>query len=212
MDLCVFDCDGTLYDDRLARRQFLGLVNDYVSQLITIEPGNVDQLLSRLRDKWGTTSVLRAVCLECSVSFDHAVEQTYLKLDLNQCGVALSNRAVRLGLERLAVPKVILTNSPALHAERILKHLGLANCFTRIIDIVDTNWRGKPDDSAYDQVGMLFPSAKQIFLCDDHIANLDPAHKRGWMTAWLAHDPTEISTKHVVISSLVELFKLPSFR
>ncbi len=57
--------------------------------------------------------------------------------------------ALREFLLSIPLPKSILTNSNHVHAERVLKTLGVFDLFETITDITDANFKGKPYPLAY---------------------------------------------------------------
>jgi len=72
-------------------------------------------------------------------------------------------------LDRIDLPKIVLTNSPIEHAERVLARLGIADRFIRIIDIRYNRFCGKPHREAFDNgvsaVGAS--SAEEVLFIDD---------------------------------------------
>jgi putative hydrolase of the HAD superfamily len=56
---------------------------------------------------------------------------------------------LRLMLNGIGLPKAVLTNAPSEHAERVLKKLDIADCFTGVYDIRFNNLVGKPNPDAY---------------------------------------------------------------
>ncbi len=59
------------------------------------------------------------------------------------------DHVLRLMLNDIRLPKAVLTNAPSEHAERVLKRLGIEDCFIRVYDIRFNNLRGKPNPNAY---------------------------------------------------------------
>jgi len=72
-------------------------------------------------------------------------------------------------LDRIDLPKLVLTNSPIEHAERVLARLQIADRFGGIIDIRYNRFCGKPHREAYDNglkaVGAS--SAEEVLFIDD---------------------------------------------
>lgn len=52
-------------------------------------------------------------------------------------------------LQSIEIPKIICTNAPREHAERVLKKLNVIDLFSEICDIRDFNLQGKPYPSAF---------------------------------------------------------------
>lgn len=59
------------------------------------------------------------------------------------------DEALRPFLESIRIPKIILTNSPREHAERVLAKLNVSDLFDCICDIRDCKLLGKPYADAY---------------------------------------------------------------
>ncbi len=87
-------------------------------------------------------------------------------------------------LESLPQKKWIFTNADADHAKRVLKVLGIEDCFSGIIDVRALDFLCKPDRKAYvralDLAGEANP--ENCVLLDDSIRNLTPAHQLGYTT------------------------------
>ncbi len=59
------------------------------------------------------------------------------------------DHVLRLMLDEIRLPKAVLTNAPGEHAARVLKKLGIADCFIGVYDIRFNNLVGKPNPDAY---------------------------------------------------------------
>ena len=71
-------------------------------------------------------------------------------------------------LGRIELPKTVLTNSPKEHAERVLKHLGIAKYFDRVLDIRFNGYSGKPHREVYERaVKLVGYPAEDILFIDD---------------------------------------------
>jgi putative hydrolase of the HAD superfamily len=70
----------------------------------------------------------------------------------------------------LAQPKSVFTNSPLEHAQRVLGHFGVRDCFTQIFDLRFSEFRGKPRAGAYKRVLEVIGEqpAHVLFLDDAH--------------------------------------------
>ena len=54
-------------------------------------------------------------------------------------------------LQSIEIPKIICTNAPREHAERVLSKLNVKDLFSEICDIRDFNFLGKPYSSAFNK-------------------------------------------------------------
>lgn len=102
--------------------------------------------------------------------------------------------------------RVIFTNADRAHADRVLKILGLADCFERIIDVLDTWPACKPLPAAYQTALRLAGSTPtESVLLDDSLKNLAAAHAMGFTTirCWGSPAPS-------CDASILDLADLPS--
>lgn len=60
-----------------------------------------------------------------------------------------SDEKLRPFLESIKIPKIICTNAPREHAERVLKKLNVRDQFDAVCDIRDCNFLGKPYEAAF---------------------------------------------------------------
>ncbi len=71
-------------------------------------------------------------------------------------------------LSSLSYPKVILTNSPLEHAERVLECLKIRSYFDAVLDIRFNQFRGKPYPEAYYRaVDLLGTQIEEVLFVDD---------------------------------------------
>jgi putative hydrolase of the HAD superfamily len=82
--------------------------------------------------------------------------------------------------------KLVHTNGSAAHAERLLAHLGIAQSFNGIVDIVAAGFEPKPASAGYLELVRRHRVLPQTALMIEDIArNLVPAAVLGMTTAWL---------------------------
>ncbi len=176
----LFDLDNTLYPAssgvmaRIDQR-----IGEYVEQRLGITGEEALMLRRTYCETFGTT--LRGLLhhygdIETDeyLEFVHNIEiEELLRFDAE----------LDAALAALHVPKIIFTNSPREHAERVLKALGLRHHFERVFDLRHFNLIGKPDPSAYrqvlDYVGV--PGTAALML-EDSAYNLPPAKALGMTT------------------------------
>jgi putative hydrolase of the HAD superfamily len=112
-------------------------------------------------------------------------------------------------LRRLPLRKVIFTNADALHAERVMAHLGVSHHFERIIDIQALEYQNKPDAVAY-RKALEFLSARpeECVFVDDSLSNLLPARAMGMITV-LVRDGERKPGADYQIGRITDLESLP---
>lgn len=184
----LFDLDNTLYPATSGVMQSIDRrIGEYVQQRLGVSEAEALQIRRHYYATYGTT--LRGlqqnhydVETDEYLRFVHdiAIEE-FLKWD----------GALDAALERLPVTKVIFTNSPREHAERVLRALGLAHHFARMFDLRYFNFIGKPDPACYQHIlDELGVTGAEALLLEDTAHNLDPAKALG-MTTILIGDPAQ---------------------
>ena len=86
-------------------------------------------------------------------------------------------------LERLPGRRLIFTNADDVHAERVLKHLGLGHLFDDVFHIGTAEYEPKPSPKAFARMGELHgidPAVTCFF--EDSERNLAPAYDLGMTT------------------------------
>ena len=182
MFLWVFDNDGTLYRDAGASKQFQIIFNRYVSKEFRIHESKVVEMITQLKIKYVTDFSIVAVMKEFGADFQEIVEQTYMQIDLDACGVPRNCLEKRNALQAISGDKIVLTNNPSEYAKRVLDHMGISNCFKGIIGMKEMNFHLKPHVLAFKTVTKRFPDYTEHILIDDNIQNLDTAKTLGWKT------------------------------
>ena len=183
----LFDLDNTLYPATSGVMQGIDRrIGEYVEQRLGLSPVEAAEVKRHYYTTYGTT--LRGLQqhygpLETDeyLSFVHDVGiEDLLRYDAE----------LDAALERLDVPKVIFTNSPREHAERVLAAMGLAHHFERIFDLRYFEFAGKPDPRCYQRVlEQLGVMGAETLLLEDTPQNLGPARALG-MTTMLICDGT----------------------
>jgi putative hydrolase of the HAD superfamily len=103
--------------------------------------------------------------------------------DLDIAAMLAPDPALNDLLTDLPCQRVIFTNAPQAHAERVLEALAIAHHFSGIYDLHWLRYQPKPDPAGYqrllDQLGI---SGQQAVMIDDRADNLLPAHELGIAT------------------------------
>lgn len=112
-------------------------------------------------------------------------------------------------LSRLTGRKIIYTNGPTDHAERILERLSIGHHFEAVFDIIGADYIPKPKQEPFDVLVSRFEiTPSKTVMVEDLARNLEPAAARGMTTVWVKTeseiDPNQ-STDHVdhVVDDLV---------
>lgn len=93
-------------------------------------------------------------------------------------------------LARLPGRKLVFTNAPAAHAERVLDRLGITAHFSAIFDIADAGYlRPKPEPETYTRlIRRHAVDPAQSVMVEDMARNLVPAAALGMTTVWVRTD------------------------
>jgi putative hydrolase of the HAD superfamily len=199
----LFDLDDTLYPARtgvwLAMR---ARMEQYMIERLGLPADGVSALRERYYRQYGTTlNGLRHehhINEEEFLSFVHDVQlENYLS----------PNPALRHMLRSLFQRRVIFTNADVAHANRVLRLLGIEDCFEQIIDIQALGYFCKPDPRAYEHaLSLLGAAAPECVFIDDTLRNLQAAHAAGMLTVWVAPEYQALPTGvHYLVTSVFEL-------
>lgn len=185
----VFDMDNTLYPPetgfmgRIAER-----INAFFVRATGLDPEPAFDLQRRFLCDYGTSLA--------GLMEHYAVEPRDFLDEVHQ--VALDDLtpdlALRAALSALPGQRLIFTNAPERHAERVLRHLQVDDLFHGVFHIEAAELRPKPDPLTFDRMVErhgVDPARAAFF--EDTEANLAPAHALG-MTTVLVGSHAEAST------------------
>jgi len=192
----VFDLDNTLYpassdlfpqvDKKMTR---------FIADFLDLDLAQAGELRRTYYLEHGTTlsglMALHGMDPKDFLDYVHDIDLTAVTPDT----------AMGRALSRLPGRKVIFTNGPTDHAERILARLSLSHHFEDIYDIVGANYIPKPKPEPYDDLVRrcrLNPS--RTVMVEDLARNLAPAAALGMTTVWVRSNSeieTNQSSEHV---------------
>lgn len=179
VDYVVFDLDETIYPRNAGVMEAIGQrITEYLHRYLGLPYEEAVALRRRYVKEYGTT--LRGLRRHHQIDADHYLEFVH-DIPVDQ----LLHYNVRLdqALSSMDVPKVIFTNASLQHAERVLEALGIRRHFSRIIEVRDVGWEGKPAPEAYVRlVELLGTAPARIMLVEDNLRNLRPAAQLGMIT------------------------------
>jgi putative hydrolase of the HAD superfamily len=185
----LFDLDNTLYPassgvmEHIDRR-----IGEYVQQRLGLPEEEALEIRRHFYATYGTT--LRGL----QQRYGFADTEDYLSFVHNVAieDLLQQNAELDAALSRLTVPKVIFTNSPREHAERVLRQIGIAHHFEQLFDLRYFNFVAKPDPAAYEHIlEKLGVAGHETLLFEDTPHNLGPARALG-MTTLLICDGAEL--------------------
>lgn len=141
----IFDLDNTLYpassamDSGISKRMMECVMSFFqcsYEQAVNLKKEHVKNFSTTL--EWLRSEGLSDV--ESFLSYVHPE---------NEADELEEQPELRSLLESIPIPKIICTNSPREHAERVLKKLNVQDLFDAICDIRIFNFKGKPYPSAF---------------------------------------------------------------
>lgn len=180
----IFDLDETLYGRETG---FLASMEERIDGWIASQRGGhpdaVTALRHAMRAEHGST--LGALIHEGGTDVDAYLAYVHdLPLELLKPDAALREALLRLPGRRL-----VFTNAPGFHAERVLGALGLADLFDGVFHCISADYVMKPHPEAFSRMiaaHAVNPSASAFF--EDRVANLAPAKALGMTTVLVGPD------------------------
>ncbi len=197
----LIDLDRTLYPYS-AGLQEAGdvLLTAYVARMLGIAEEDAHVLRRRLWAQYGTS--VRGLEVEYGLPQAEAYANCIELLTPSE--YVWPRPEVGEMLAGLPYPAWVCTNSTALYAGRVLRALGLEECFAGRITIETMNWRAKPAPEAWQAaLARVGAQPEQAVFVDDALLNVKGAHKYG-LHAVLCH-PQPREPWHPHIRDIMEL-------
>jgi putative hydrolase of the HAD superfamily len=202
-DTIFFDLDATLYPESnglwQAIRQRIDL---YLELRMGFKPDEIPAIRHRLFVDHGTT--LRGLQIHHHVN---PVDYLNFVHDLPLEEYLVPDPELREILLSIPCKCWVFTNADAPHANRVMKVLGIDDCFEGMIDVLIMDPFCKPKEEAYHfalkYVGVSDP--KTCALLDDSIRNLAPAKSLGFFTVLVGQN----GNHPAVDRSITDIHELP---
>jgi putative hydrolase of the HAD superfamily len=182
----LFDLDNTIYPASSGVMKGVDVrITEYVRNLLGIDIQQAQELRRHYYLTYGTT--LNGLQRHHAVDAEHYLDYVH---DLAIESFLTSDAELDHLLSQLAATKAIFTNSPAEHARRVLRAMGIERHFEHIFDIRYSGFRPKPDPVVYQSVlDTLGVGGAAAILVEDTAQNLPPARALG-MTTILVGEPS----------------------
>lgn len=203
LSVIFFDLDDTLYPSATNLwpliRERMSL---YMTERLGLPAADVPALRRQYYETYGTT--LRGLQAHHHVDADDYLAFVH---DIPLADYIQPNPALRRMLLSLPQRRFIFTNADAAHAWRVMRQVGVEDCFESIIDIRALNWLCKPEPGAYQQALALVgdPAPSDCLMLDDAPANLAPARALGFTTVLISHELTGHPAATHTTRSLMDL-------
>ena len=177
----VFDLDNTLYPASCGLfPQVQERMNDYIRKLLGVSLDQAKALRAQYFREHGTTMhglmAVHRVDPHEFMAFVHDVDLSCVP----------HNPGLVAALAGLSGRKLIYTNGSVPHAENLLRHLGIAQFFDDIFDIVASDFAPKPSPVPFAAfIRRYGVEPTRALMVEDMARNLEPAAAMGMTTAWV---------------------------
>lgn len=186
VDAWIFDLDNTLYHPS-ARLfdQIEARMTEFVATALGVARDEADRLRAHYWRTYGTT--LAGLMREHGVDPGPYLDAVHdITLDHLPTDPTLRDR-----ISALPGKRVVFTNGPRAHAERVADARGLAGVFDAIFGIEDAHFIPKPERAAFDRVlGMANIAPARAAMFEDDPRNLAVPHAMGMVTVQV-HTPRD---------------------
>ncbi len=184
IDTLIFDLDDTLYSAENGLWDHVSLrITTFMVDRVGIPPEVVDSTRQHYLDTYGTT--LHGLTKDYQIDIMDYLEYIHPKKMENFIPADPELSAM---LASLPQRKIIFTNAYRLHADRVLKCLGVSGHFETIVDILDMDLKNKPQPEAYETLMKLsgITDPESCLYIDDRLTNLLPAAELGMTTVHIS--------------------------
>lgn len=206
-----FDLDDTLYPSSSGLWEAIGeRMNAFMQGIIDLPTEDIINLRRSYLKNYGST--LRGLMASYNVNADEYLRFVH-DLPLEQ--YIHPDPELRTLLLSLPQRRWIFTNADVNHANRVLKILGLSDCFDGIIDIRAIDFACKPLKIAFERALVVAKDhdPAECVIFDDAVRNLTPAREMGFYTVLVGKDGSEpvvdltIPSLHDLKACLPELWQ-----
>ena len=186
VDTWVFDLDNTLYPQSARLFDQIEVkMTAYVMEALGVDHDRANHLRAHYWKTYGTT--LAGLMREHQIDPGPYLDDVH-QIDLS---VLAEDLTLRARIQSLPGRKVIYTNGPRVHAERVTAARGLAGIFDAVYGVEHAGFRPKPEREAFEEVFRLdgIEPARAAMFEDDH-RNLMAPHEMGMKCVLVSHDDT----------------------
>lgn len=198
----LFDLDNTLYAHSSGVMQLIDRrIGEFLEQRLGMQEQEARTLRRHYYATYGTT--LRG--LQQHHAQIEAEEFLQFVHDVGVDTLLSFDAALDTALTQLTARKLVFTNSPIEHAERVLRAMGIAHHFDRVFDLRYFQFIGKPEPSCYDRIlAEIGVAGHEVALIEDTSHNLAPAKALDMTTVLICHEPQQCPAADYHVSSVLE--------
>jgi pyrimidine 5'-nucleotidase len=185
----IFDNDGTLYKLKpKLKEDIVQSMVSYLSNKLSITEKKAASLRKKLIRKYGVESTEFVFGKEYDIPYEDFVKSTYLSVDVRNRGITYDKKLRDL-LQKIKLPKSVLTNNPSEFARRILVSLGIEDLFENVIGSREIEYKLKPSPEAFlKAIEITGYNPKQTMFLDDIPQFLLTAKKLGMTTVLIGSE------------------------
>jgi putative hydrolase of the HAD superfamily len=196
----IFDLDDTLYPRGTGPLREVGRrIQQWLSERLDLNPAEAAAMRQRYAEHYGTT--LGGLVAEHEVDVGEYLSFVH---DLPVDQYVQSSPALAAMLRRIPLRKVIYTNATTEYSWRVMKALGVADCFEHVVGIEEVGLRNKPYPDAFEcALELLGAHGRESIMVEDTARNLVPAKALGARTVLIDGEPTEYVD--YVVGSVLEV-------
>ncbi|NOX39151.1 MAG: pyrimidine 5'-nucleotidase [Alphaproteobacteria bacterium] len=175
VNVWIFDLDNTLYppEARLFD-QIQTLMTQYVMRELDVAVATANQLRDQYWRHYGTTL--------SGLMHEHDIDPAPYLREIHDISLAnlTQDRALSQAIRKLPGRKIVYTNGPKFHAERVTQARGLGGIFDVIYGIEHADYRPKPERAAFEQILKQDGSDPNLAaMFEDDARNLSAPHEMG---------------------------------
>ncbi len=203
----VFDLDDTLHN---ASAYIFPVMNramtQYIMDALTLDETEAHTLRQHYWRVYGAT--LKGLMRHHGVDAHHFLQETHRFMDLPD--MVIQVKRLRSLIKSLPGRKCVFTNAPKNYAERVLKLMGIADCFELVFSVESTKFHAKPSLRGFQMLlKTLKTNPKHCVMLEDNLPALMTAKRLGMQTIWVTKKPQKPNFVDFRINSVLALTHLP---
>ena len=184
-----FDLDGTLYSNETGLMDMINeRINEWILKTVPMDPEAVSAFRKDMFTRYGAT--LPGLAVEYGSDYYASM---YYCHDLDVESVIHPNPELAEVLKGISGEKFIFTSSYRFYANRVLKALGILDCFDGVIDALDVYPKPKPAHSSFLRALEITArkTAEGCVFLDDQPRNIKAGHEVGFFSVQVGtqHEP-----------------------
>jgi putative hydrolase of the HAD superfamily len=203
----IFDLDDTLHN---ASAYIFPVMNramtQYIMDELALEETEAHSLRQHYWRVYGAT--LKGLMRHHGVDPHHFLHETHRFMDLPD--MVIQVRRLRSLINSLPGRKCVFTNAPKTYAERVLKLMGIADCFELVFSVESTKFHAKPSLRGFQMLlKTLKTNPKHCVMLEDSLPALMTAKRLGMQTIWVTKKLQKPNFVDFRINSVLALTHLP---